>query len=89
VQAGQYFAIHRKWQAGDKIAANFDMRLQLIAADPRLADDLGKVAVERRRLVCCLEQIDHLEPLAGLRLAVAGDPAESSRRNFATISWAA
>ena len=79
-QAGQYLAIHRKWQAGDKITANFDMRAQLITADPRVADDLGKVAVQRGPLVYCIEQIDHLEPVASLRLAVTSDPA----RNFAS-----
>jgi DUF1680 family protein len=73
---GEYLAIHRQWRAGDRVTASFDMRPQVIAANPRLADDIGKVAVERGPLVYCLEQHDQLQPIADLRLAV--DAAASS-----------
>jgi DUF1680 family protein len=81
VQAGQYLAIHRQWRTGDKIAASFDMKPQLITADPRVADDLGKVAVQRGPLVYCLEQPDHLEPIASLRL-VSKDFTSEFRGDF-------
>jgi DUF1680 family protein len=76
VKTGQYLAIRREWRAGDKITVNFDMRPQLISADPRVADDLGKVAVQRGPLVYCIEQKDHVEPIASLRLRVSNDPAK-------------
>jgi DUF1680 family protein len=69
VKAGAYLAIKRKWSAGDKIAARFDLRPRLTAANPRLADNIGKAAVERGPLVYCLEQHDQTEPVAALALA--------------------
>ena len=62
-KAGEYLAIRRKWQSGDRIAARFDLRTRLMAANPRLADNIGKVAVERGPLVYCLEQHDQTEPV--------------------------
>jgi DUF1680 family protein len=82
VRAGEYLAIRRQWRAGDKIAANFDMRTQLLSADPRVADDLGKVAVQRGPLVYCIEQHDHLEPIASLRLTVGNNPARDFTTEF-------
>jgi DUF1680 family protein len=58
------------------------MRTQLIAADPRVADDLGKVAVQRGPLIYCIEQVDYLTPIATLRLAVTGDPAKTFTPEF-------
>jgi DUF1680 family protein len=81
VKAGQYLAIRRQWQPGDKITANFDMSTQLLSADPRVADDLGKVAVQRGPLIYCLEQHDHLEPIASLRLK-SKDFTPEYRRDF-------
>jgi DUF1680 family protein len=72
-RAGQYLDIHRQWKSGDKVIADLDMRTQLISADPRVADDLGKVAVQRGPLIYCLEQPDHLERISNLRLNPAHD----------------
>ena len=80
-QAGQYLAIRRQWKAGDRITANFDFRTQLLSADPRVADDLGKVAVQRGPLIYCLEQPDHLEPISSLRL-VSQDFTPEYRADF-------
>jgi len=79
---GEYLAVRRRWQEGDKLTAKFDLGTQLITANPRLADDLGKLAVQRGPLIYCLEQHDQSEPLALLRLAVGRDPGKDFTPEF-------
>ena len=57
-RAGEYFEIHRRWQAGDKVAIDFGMHPRLVRANPLVREDMGRVAVERGPLVYCLEQPD-------------------------------
>lgn len=56
--AGQYFPIKRAWKAGDQVSVALDMAVRVTAANRRVREDLGKVAVERGPLVYCMEQID-------------------------------
>jgi DUF1680 family protein len=58
VKSGQYFAIQRRWSAGDQVALRFPMPTEVIASNPRLADNTGRVAVQRGPIVYCMEQID-------------------------------
>jgi len=58
VKAGQYLPIERRWAPGDKIRLRFDMTPQVIVANPRLADDSGRAAIERGPLVYCVEHMD-------------------------------
>jgi DUF1680 family protein len=55
---GEYLEIHREWKPGDMVRVQFDMTPRLTVANPRVRDDVGKVAVERGPLVYCLEQVD-------------------------------
>ncbi len=55
---GQYFALRRRWQRGDRVQLSLDMTPQFLQADPRVPDDRGRVAVERGPLVYCLEQTE-------------------------------
>jgi DUF1680 family protein len=57
-KAGEYFEIHRRWQPGDKVHIEFDMRPRLVRANPLVREDAGRVALERGPLVYCLEQPD-------------------------------
>jgi DUF1680 family protein len=57
-KAGEYFAIHRAWQAEDTVQLQLDMTPRLVQANPRVPEDYGKVAVQRGPLVYCLEQLD-------------------------------
>jgi len=58
VRAGEYLAIRRTWKPGDRILLEFAMQPEFIAANPRVSDDVGKVAVARGPLVYCLEGLD-------------------------------
>jgi uncharacterized protein len=55
---GEYLAVQRKWSPGDRIRLQLEMPPQVIQANPRLADDTGRVAVQRGPLIYCLEEVD-------------------------------
>jgi DUF1680 family protein len=55
---GEYAAIRRTWKRGDKVRLEFSMEPHFVAANPRVSDDVGKVAVQRGPLVYCLEGLD-------------------------------
>jgi len=57
-KAGEYFEIHRRWEAGDKVHIEFGMTPRLVRANPLVREDVGRVALERGPLVYCLESAD-------------------------------
>jgi len=54
-----YFVIDRKWKKGDVVRVHFDMLPRVVRANYRVADDRGKLAVERGPLVYCAEWPDN------------------------------
>lgn len=58
VKPGQYLPIRRRWAPGDRIHLEVGMAPQVLEANPRVADDTGRVAVQRGPLVYCLEGLD-------------------------------
>lgn len=67
VQKG-YAYINRSWQQGDKVELQFDMNVQITRANPRVREDIGKVAVTRGPIVYCLEEIDNGKSLQSIYL---------------------
>jgi uncharacterized protein len=57
-QSGQYFPIRRRWSPGDTVALNFPITTDVLASNPRVAENRGRVAVQRGPIVYCLEQLD-------------------------------
>jgi hypothetical protein len=55
---GEYFAIHREWNGESTVRLQLDMTPRLVAANPLVLEDYGKVAVQRGPLIYCLEQVD-------------------------------
>ena len=79
---GQYLPIRRRWSAGDVIQLKVEIVPQLIEANPRVADDSGRVAVQRGPLIYCLEEID--QP-SGVSLSdVAVNRGRQSSQQFQT-----
>lgn len=57
--AGGYLTLERKWQAGDRIEIDWQMKPALVAADPRVKADAGKRAIQRGPLIYCIEETDN------------------------------
>ncbi len=58
MKPGAYFPIRRRWSESDRVRLEFDMTPQLIAANPQVVENVGKLAVQRGPLVYTLEQTD-------------------------------
>lgn len=54
-----YMSISRRWKRGDVVRINLDMLPRVVKANAKVADNRGKIAVERGPLVYCAEQADN------------------------------
>ena len=54
-----YIALNRKWKKGDAIELTFPMTVKRVIANDNVADDQGKVSLERGPIVYCLEWPDN------------------------------
>ena len=54
-----YGAVSRKWKKGDVVQLHFDMPVRTVKANGHVADDRGRIAVERGPLVYCAEGADN------------------------------
>ncbi len=54
-----YARIRRKWKDGDHVELSMRMPVERIVAHPDVAEDTGRVALQRGPLVYCLESCDH------------------------------
>jgi len=70
---GEYLTLRRHWRTGDRVELTLDMTPQLVTANPLVAEDTGKIAVQRGPLIYCLEQPDQKAPVGDLAYAA---PAE-------------
>jgi DUF1680 family protein len=53
-----YAVFRRTWNPGDKLKIEFEMESKWVESDPRVRDNLGRVALTRGPLVYCAEQHD-------------------------------
>jgi DUF1680 family protein len=63
-----YVPIRRTWQKGDTIELNLPMPIRHLKANPKVKDDLGRIAVERGPVVYCFEGADNPKGVANLIL---------------------
>ena len=84
IMPGTYLPIHRRWSAGDVIQLKLEVIPQVIEANPRVADDSGRVAVQRGPLIYCLEEIDQPSGLSLSDVAInpGRQPAEQFQAEF-------
>jgi DUF1680 family protein len=57
-RAGSYIAVNREWKPGDTVSLSLAMPVTPMLANPRVIEDLGRVALQRGPIVYALEQID-------------------------------
>ena len=72
-----YASFSREWQAGDVIRIGFDMPVERLYANPRVRQDVGRVALKRGPVVYCLEEVDN--GTAPQRLALDPDAPIEAR----------
>ena len=63
-----YVLLERTWKNGDEISLDMDMPVQILEANPRVREDIGKVAVARGPVVYCLEEADNGDQLQEIYL---------------------
>ena len=59
--ADGYLTISRQWKKGDVVKLHFDMPVRTVRANAKVADDRGRIAVERGPLVYCAEGVDNYD----------------------------
>jgi DUF1680 family protein len=81
---GKYLSINRRWSAGDAVQIKFNVVPQVVEANPRVADDTGRVAVQRGPLIYCLEEIDQPSGVSLSDVAVnpGRQPADQFKPEF-------
>lgn len=57
--ADGYVCIERQWKSGDMVTIHFDMSPRTVRANNKVADDRGKVSIERGPIVYCAEWPDN------------------------------
>jgi DUF1680 family protein len=72
-----YAVIDREWKPGDIVNYNLPMSIRRIEANQKVADDAGKVAIERGPIVYCLEGIDNGADMMKLALPDSSPLTES------------
>lgn len=83
-KAGMYLPVRRRWAPGDKIRIQFNMTPQVIVANSQLADDNGRVAIQRGPLVYCMEQLDQpgVTSLNKVSVILGQTPGQEFRPEF-------
>jgi hypothetical protein len=76
VLASGYVQLKRKWITGDVIELNLPMPVRRVLASDAVAENRGRVALQRGPLVFCVEAVDH----AGLRTDALVLPDEAALR---------
>jgi hypothetical protein len=79
---GEYLPIRRRWSRGDVIQLKLEVIPQVIEANPHVADDTGRVAIQRGPLIYCLEEID--QPTGVSLTDVAISPGRHPSDQFQT-----
>ena len=68
-----YLYVTKVWAKGETIRLNFPMEIQLLASNPLVREDAGRVAVKRGPVVYCMEEADNGKNLHLTKLCVNGE----------------
>ena len=63
-----YVYIQKEWKQGEEILLDLMMKPELIRANPRVRENVGKMALMRGPVVYCLEEADNGKELHRIRL---------------------
>lgn len=75
-----YLYITRHWKDQDQINLDFPMEIRFLAADTRVREDVGKVAVMRGPVVYCMEGADQGRDLHLVTICTDAEPVLEERQ---------
>lgn len=64
-----YAILSNQWKSGNEITLSMDMPVEMVSADPRVKQNVGKRAIQRGPLVYCMEEIDNTNDFDQLEIA--------------------
>ena len=67
-----YAVLEREWRAGDTVNLYLEMPVEVVAADPRVTENIGKRAIQCGPIVYCLEETDN-EKLVWEKIKIDSD----------------
>jgi len=70
-KAGEYLPIQRSWKSGDVVRLDLPMDAEIVASNPRVAEDRAKVAVRRGPIIFCMEQLDQAKGTALVDMSIS------------------
>lgn len=70
IKPGQYVPIKRTWKPGDVVTLEFPLHTEIVASNPRVSEDRGKVAVRRGPVIFCMEELDQPSGIALSDIAI-------------------
>jgi DUF1680 family protein len=70
-QPGQYLPIRRQWKSGDGVTLSLPLPAEVLAANPRVAENAGRVVIQRGPLVYCMEELDQTSGAAAADVSIA------------------
>jgi uncharacterized protein len=74
-KSGEYLTIQRRWSPGDTITLVLPMGAEIVASNPRVEENLGRVAVQRGPIVYCMEGLDQNAAVANFsEVAIVVNP---------------
>lgn len=63
-----YARLSRPWKAGDVVQLDLPMEIRRMEAHPKVAADLGRVAIQRGPIIYCFEAVDNKEGVRNIML---------------------
>ena len=66
-----YASINRTWKKNDQVEVTLPMEIRKVVASEKLADDIGKVALQRGPLIYCAEWVDNHGKTSNIILPVS------------------
>ncbi|MEJ0028885.1 MAG: hypothetical protein WDO15_00195 [Bacteroidota bacterium] len=80
-----YAVISRAWKKGDVVNMSLPMDVQKIKSNPKVENNIGRVAIERGPLVYCAEWIDNNGLVSNLLLAPNASFQTDSMNGMTTL----
>ncbi len=77
-----YALIRRSWETGDGVELDLPLQPERVYADPRVAADVGRVALQRGPVVYCLEDVDQCRSVSEIALPRSARLSEKWEPDF-------